>query len=96
MGQGCSLSIITANPYVATLFNMLKEQFPDAELGAFLDDRNITTDSIERMMEVLEATKDFDRVAGHNTNLTKSFVFASHQDMRDTLRKNKMLERTPK
>ena len=91
IGQGCSLSIIIANLYVATLFRYLRDLFPGIEIGAFLDDRNITTDSVESMTKVLNAVKEFDKVAGHNTNLTKSFVFASNQSTRDNLRKHKIL-----
>ena len=96
IGQGCSLSLIVANLYVATLFNLLTATFPEVDLGAFLDDRNITTTSTERMVQVLEATKQFDNTAGHKTNLSKSYVFANTQSTRDQLRKHNVMGKNTK
>ena len=60
IGQGCSISIIIANLYVATLFRCLREHFPEIEMGAFLDDRNITANSVESMRQVLDNVKQSD------------------------------------
>ncbi len=86
VGQGCSLSIVVANLYVATLFRYLRSQFPDVELAAFLDDRNMTADTVGRLAEAVRATKHFDEAAGHRTNLDKSAAFATEPRDRDALR----------
>ena len=90
IGQGCSLSIIVANLYVATLFKFLRANFEGIDMGAFLDDRNITTDTIEKMINALAAVERFDKTAGHRTNFAKSCIFASEQKIRDTLRKKRL------
>ena len=87
IGQGCSLSIIIANLYVATLFRLLRSKFPELQMGAFLDDRNFTSDNECQLMKAIVATRSFDRAAGHNTNLKKSAVFANEQRIRDSMRK---------
>ena len=85
IGQGCSLSILIANLYVATLFNFLKDNNDELEFGAFLDDRNVTTKSIPSLMEALGQISEFDAIAGHKTNITKSTVFANSQNLRKNL-----------
>jgi hypothetical protein len=87
IGQGCSLSIIIANLYVCTLLRFLRAQCPESEVGAFLDDRNITAKTIPELLEALEAIRKFDKAAGHCTNLNKSTVFSNSQKTRHTLRK---------
>ena len=59
---------------MATLFRFLRANFPDLKLGAFLDDRNITSTSEEELLKVLAAIKAFDQTAGHSTNLSQSAV----------------------
>ena len=80
------MSILVANLYVATLFRTLQNRFRIVELGAFLDDRNVTAQSIGDLLEILEATAEFDKIAGHKTNLTKSAVFGTTTAMRKELK----------
>ena len=76
------MSITTANLYVATLFRVLRNQFPDVEIGAFLDDRNFATKNLSDVEDIISTIKDFDACAGHKTNLSKSVVFANPLDAR--------------
>ena len=86
VGQGCSISIIVANLYVATLFRALKHRHLEVELGAFLDDKNITAQSLDQLVAILEFTASFDEYAGHKTNLTKSLIFANTPSMRKAMK----------
>jgi len=52
IGQGCLMSVIVASLYVATLFRYLVGTFPEFDMEAFFDDRNTTTNSEERTIEV--------------------------------------------
>ena len=56
------------------------------QMGAFLDDRNLTSENEEQLMKAMAATRDFGRAAGHNTNMKKSAVFANKQETRDSMR----------
>ncbi len=85
-GQGCSMSIIAANLYVATLINFLNAEFPEAEVAAFLDDRNVIASTVSDLKRIIEATKTFDDIAGHETNVEKTAVFATTATDRKTLR----------
>ena len=73
------MSLTVASLYVATLFNSLRHELPEVELGAFLDDRNVVTSNVKDLTKMLLATKRFDETAGHQTNLTKSTVFGNSQ-----------------
>ena len=86
LGQGCSLSITIANLYVSTLLRFLRSTFPNIETGAFLHDRNITTQSLLELMQALEAVRRLDQTAGHCTNIGKSTIFTNNQSARKTLR----------
>ncbi len=90
VGQGCTLSIVVANLYVATLFRYLRWKFLDVEVAAFLDDRNMTTETVERLVEAVAATGRFDEAAGHKTNVDKSSAFATEARDRDRLRQTRV------
>ncbi len=75
--QGCTMSVVVANLYVATLFNYLSDRFPGADLSAFLDDRNVTATSARELISIIAATTEFDNLAGHKTNVDKSIAFAT-------------------
>ena len=87
IGQGCSLSIVIANLYVTTLSKFLGHRHPMIEMGAFLGDRNFTTDNVDELVRVLLSVQEFDEFAGHSTNLGKSTVFANNQKMRNAIKK---------
>ncbi len=89
-GQGCSMSILAANLYVATLLNYLKANFLAAEVAAFLDDRNVVTRGVNDLLEILAAIKDFDDTAGHMTNVDKTAVFATAAKEREQLRRSRI------
>ena len=63
VGQGCSLSIDIANLYVTTFFRYVQHSFPDIEMGAFVDDRNVTTKSIDDLLHILDGIQKFDQIA---------------------------------
>ncbi len=75
--QGCTMSVVVANLYVATLFNYLSDRFPGADLSAFLDDRNVTTTNVNELIAIIEATTESDDIAGHKTNVDKIIAFAT-------------------
>ena len=74
VGQGCSISIVIPNLYVATLFRFLRASFPNLQMGAFLDDRNLTTESEEEFMKAMPAITTSEKQIGHSANLGKSVV----------------------
>ncbi len=84
--QGCSLSIVIANIYVATLFRYLRATHPEVDLGAFLDDRNMTASTVEKLEAAVRATSEFDRWAGHKTNVEKSVAFATRSQDKKKLK----------
>ncbi len=90
LGQGCSMSIVVANLYVATLFNFLQAKFPSLDLAAFLDDRNLVADDVQTLVQAIDATHEFDRDAGHTTNLHKSMAFATNENDRAALKNIKV------
>ncbi len=63
---------------------------PSAEVAAFLDDRNILTNSVEELCKILEDIKDFDDCAGHQTNVEKTAVFATSPRDRERLRRTRV------
>ncbi len=77
VGQGCSLSLLIANAYVATLFRFLEEAHPGVDMAAFLDDRNATAETARELVAAIESITRFDDLAGHFTNVAKSAVFAT-------------------
>ncbi len=89
-GQGCSMSILAANLYVATLLNYLRAEFPAVDVAAFLDDRNIVTHEVQDLLDAIAATKRFDDAAGHCTNVDKTAVFATAASDREALRRCKV------
>ncbi len=81
------MSILAANLYVATLLNYLRANFLAAEIAAFLDDRNVVTQGVQSLLEVLAAIKEFDDTAGHLTNVEKTAIFAIDAKEREELRR---------
>ncbi len=84
--QGCSFSLFIANLYVTMLFRYIEHEYPEASMGAFLDDRNIRLADVPKLKEIIEKVCAFDRMAGHNTNVEKSAVFANSNALREELR----------
>ena len=52
-----------------------------------MDDRNLTTDSVPGLMKAMAQVSEFDKTAGHKTNIAKSTVFANTQSIRNSPRK---------
>ncbi len=44
-------------------------------MGAFIDDRNLRIQDVAELKSILEKVCEFDKVAGHRTNLSKIAVF---------------------
>jgi exonuclease III len=86
IGQGCTISIVIANLFVATLCRYLRARHPNINIAAFIDDRNITATSIDDLLRALGDIKRFDEAAGHCTHLGKSVFFATEDADRNRLR----------
>ncbi len=71
--------------YVATLFAYLQDRFPQAELAARLDGRNLIMEDAGALVEAIRATKQFDEDADHRTNVAKSMAFATDAKARKKL-----------
>ncbi len=87
-GQGCSMSILVANLYVATLLNFLRAEHSSTEVAAFLDDRNMVAETVKDLLDAVNATRRFDTAAGHSTNVDKTALFATSPTDRDNLRRS--------
>ncbi len=84
--QGCSFSLLLANLYVSTLFYYLEREFPQAGLGAYLDDRNLRHHDPDELKRMLDRVCEFDKHAGHRTNIGKSALFGNTKQLREQLR----------
>ena len=83
--EGCSLSLIVANIYVTTLFRMLDDKFPGIRLGAIIDDRNYRHSDPNVIIQAVNATTEYDTMAGHVNNIDKTMLWSTDPDDRKTL-----------
>ena len=85
--QGCSLSIMIANIYVTTLFNMLYQRYHNINMGSIIDARNIRLYNPKVLLQAIESVIEFDEIAGHETNIERTIIWSTHDATRADLNK---------
>jgi hypothetical protein len=88
--QGCSLSILLLNGLMATWVSDVQAHLTEAErrrvvLSVYLDDRNITADTLATLRCVLNVTDTFDANIGAELNRGKCQLYCTQQVATDAL-----------
>ena len=77
--QGCPLAILRINCLIAAWARSVQHHPPTAlcSIGAFIDDKNARTNSLDQLQETINFTADFDDRIDAIVNPDKTVVFAT-------------------
>ena len=87
--QGCSLSVLLVGLYTTLWAARLESQFPNLSASSFVDDRTLTTTSVQHMHQATQETFCFDQLCGGRPNNRKSKYWVAPPNVASSLRKRR-------
>ena len=87
LSQSCIISVVAALAHVAVQSWMIEDKHPDVTIASCLDDRQIYSSNPDHVLNALKELDKYDRLSGHQLNLSKLSFFANRSSLRTKLRK---------
>eukprot|EP00973_Karenia_brevis_P056295 7830142-Karenia_brevis.AAC.1 len=75
--QGCPLSIILLNALISVWCYALKEETPDVQAAAYVDDTGAVAERPGMLNAALVVTKEFEELTGQEVSTSKSCCFSA-------------------